>query len=284
MRYSALQCATVRYSALQCGGGVVNSASLFDREWTNSPRWLTSTAPRCGCIRPFQTLSPPLSTNSLSLVKVSEVTLHDLLHMASGIPDFDTANPSRSGPDLDTFRATVYKNPTHNYLEPALLSEPWVATKNLTSVPGQGFHYSSTNFGLLGLILAGQHGVVDYRNLNQSAFLPASLAAVADEIGWAGLGSPREHGVVEGFDRTDYNGQDPTKHPGDLRHFNADSRHFNAHSRHFNAQEESPYGTSTEFLQAGRPLISSGVRRASLRWDTHSGGSPPRSSLWRRGI
>merc|ERR1712159_601247 len=94
---------------------------------------------------------------------VSRVTLRNLLAMQSGIPDFDTANPSRHGPDLDPFRATVYAHPTHDYLEPTLLDEPWVATHNLTSKPGQGFHYSSTNFGLLGLMLAHHAGNADYR-------------------------------------------------------------------------------------------------------------------------
>ena len=146
--------------------------------------------------------------------EVSQVTLHDLLHMASGIPDFDTANPSRTGPDLDPFRATVYKHADHDYLEPDLLSLPWVATKKLESKPGEGFHYSSTNFGLLGLILAGQKGITDYRKLNQSYFIPESLSRmIAKDMGWAATGSPKSHGVVPGFDRTDYNGQNPKKNP-----------------------------------------------------------------------
>merc|ERR1712159_698975 len=54
---------------------------------------------------------------------VNAVTLRNLLAMQSGIPDFDTANPSRTGPDLDPFRAQVYAHPTHDYLEPTLLDE-----------------------------------------------------------------------------------------------------------------------------------------------------------------
>merc|ERR1740117_1534643 len=146
---------------------------------------------------------------------VNKVTIHDLLHMQSGIPDFDTAKPSRTGgPDLDPFRATAYANPSSDFLEPTLMSVPWVATHNLTSTPGTGFHYSSTNFGLLGLILAHHAGVADYRTFNQSSFLPNELAATAADIKWARTGSPRENGVVDGFDRTDYNGQDPKKTGG----------------------------------------------------------------------
>jgi len=137
------------------------------------------------------------------------VTIHNLLHMQSGIPDFDTANPSRTGKDLDTFRATVYKNPSKDFLEPTLMSVPWVATGKLVAKPGTGFHYSSTNFGLLGLILANHAGIADYRLFNQSSFLPSALASVAKNIKWARTGSPRDNGVVDGFDHTDYNGQDP---------------------------------------------------------------------------
>jgi len=144
---------------------------------------------------------------------VNAVTVRNLLAMQSGIPDFDTANPSRSGKDLDSFRATVYAHPTKDYLEPALMSVPWVATHKLTSTPGEGFHYSSTNFGLLGLILAHHAGHADYRDFNQTAFMPASLATTAASVTWASHGSPIDNGVVPGFDRTDYNGQDPKTNP-----------------------------------------------------------------------
>lgn len=140
---------------------------------------------------------------------VEKVTIRNLLHMQSGVPDFDTANPSRSGKDTDAFRATVYANPSKDYLEPALMTVPWVATHNLTSTPGEGFHYSSTNFGLLGLVLSHRAGIADYRDFNQSSFLPDELASSAKSVTWAQRGSPRDLGVVTGYDRTDYNGQDP---------------------------------------------------------------------------
>jgi len=145
---------------------------------------------------------------------VNAVTIRNLLAMQSGIPDFDTANPSRFGPDTDTFRATVYAHPCTDYLETTLMSLPWVATHKLTSKPGQGFHYSSTNFGLLGLILARHAGVTSPPlAFNQSSFLPPQFRSVADEMHWAIRGSPHDNGVVDGYDRTDYNGQDPKKHP-----------------------------------------------------------------------
>lgn len=146
--------------------------------------------------------------------EVADVTIHDLLAMQSGIPDFDTANPDPSKGNPDPFRATVYANPKHDYTVPTLMSEPWVALHQLTSVPGSGFHYSTTNFELLGLILAKFASVADYRKFNQSVFLPDSYANVAKDIAWAVEGSPKDMGVIAGYDRTSYNGQDPNKTGG----------------------------------------------------------------------
>jgi len=140
-------------------------------------------------------------------------TFRNLLSMQSGIPDFDTANPNPHGKDLDPFRATVYANPSEDFLEPGLMTLPWVATHNLTSAVGTGFHYSSTNFGLLGLILAGRENLPDYRDYNQSSFLQGIPKHITG-FEWAQHGSPRDHGVVPGYDRTDYNGQDPNKTGG----------------------------------------------------------------------
>jgi CubicO group peptidase (beta-lactamase class C family) len=139
--------------------------------------------------------------------EVNKVTIRNLLHMQSGIPDFDTATDF--GSLKDPFRATAYANPSKDFMEPFLMSVPWVAKHSLAHTPGQGFQYSSTNFGLLGLILAHHARIADYRDFNQSSFIPPDLAHVAKSILWAQRGSPRDNHVVTGFDRTKYNGQDP---------------------------------------------------------------------------
>jgi len=151
---------------------------------------------------------PDMNFSSLSDLygdEVNKVTIENLLAMQSGIPDFDTANPSRTGPDLDPFRATVYANPNENFSESTLMSLPWVATHNLTSKPGEGFHYSSTNFGILGLISASFYGHAEnYMNYDQSTFISdiPSLQNVKDSIRWAVNGSPKSFDVIPGFDRT----------------------------------------------------------------------------------
>jgi len=120
--------------------------------------------------------------------QVDNVTIRDLLHMESGIPDFDTASPSGHGKPMDPFRATVYAHPAHDFAEPELLSFSWVATKGLNITPGSSFQYSSTNFGLLGLILSQKAGVADYRDFNQSTFIPDDFSHVTKEIAWASVG------------------------------------------------------------------------------------------------
>merc|ERR1719183_2455923 len=114
--------------------------------------------------------------------------------MRSGIKDFDTADPNRKGKDVDPFRATVYSHPSQDFLEPYLLSVPWVALHKLAFEPGTKMDYSTTNFGLLGLVLAHHAGVADYRNFNQSMFIPSKLAEVAKTIQWVSKGSPRDRG------------------------------------------------------------------------------------------
>ena len=90
--------------------------------------------------------------------------------MKSGVPDFDTAKPWPK--PVDPFRATVYENPTKVYGPAELLSEPWVKTGSLDFSPGDcdtkkyGNCYSSTNFVLLGMILASQSGASSWEKFD----------------------------------------------------------------------------------------------------------------------
>merc|ERR1719221_1849477 len=92
---------------------------------------------------------------------VSIVTVRNLISMQSQVPDFDTANPDPSEGNPDPFRAEVYANPHVDYTVPDLISLPWVATGYINaSRVGRGFDYTTTNFELLGLILAYKYGFV----------------------------------------------------------------------------------------------------------------------------
>jgi len=52
---------------------------------------------------------------------------------------------------VDPFRATLYAEPSHTWGPLEILSLPWVYTRNITAGKGG---YSSTNFMLLGMVLA----------------------------------------------------------------------------------------------------------------------------------
>ena len=107
--------------------------------------------------------------------------MRDLISMRSGVPDYDTATPFPV-PPKDAFRATVYKNPTKNYSPSDLLSVPWVHTGSLIDgfIPGTcarkfGNCYSSTNFVLLGLLLADHAGVDTWEQFDQTSLIPPAV-------------------------------------------------------------------------------------------------------------
>ena len=81
--------------------------------------------------------------------------------------------------------------------------------------PGTDSDYSSTNFILLGLILAAQAGV-DWDQFDQFAFRPpaAVRAGLLNHTSWARRGPPAQYTRVRGYDRTCYNGQNASSLPG----------------------------------------------------------------------
>jgi len=135
-----------------------------------------------------------------------------LLNMHSGIPDFDTAKPCSSRDPgcvpTDSLRQELYDNPNHNYSPIELMSLPWVAF-NQTVIPPftyYGTEYSSTNFMLLGMILARAQGWSEWDGLMQADFLPASVRDKYRHLSFGAHGSPSAFSTVHGYDRTAYNG------------------------------------------------------------------------------
>jgi len=144
---------------------------------------------------------------------ITATTLRQLLGMGSGVPDFDTATPCFPGQGSscvpsDPLRKTLYADPGHGYSPTRLMGVPWVRNRwrgPCTHSFGPGmkpFCYSSTNFMLLGLVLAAQAGDSSWSALDQSAYLPESLK---DSLVFAKHGSPKDYTPVHGFDRTSYN-------------------------------------------------------------------------------
>ena len=156
---------------------------------------------------------PPLST--LFGASADAITVEQLATMRSGIPDFDTAK-GHGHQQTDPFRAQVYAAPATEHPPQSLINESWVANGSLLFEPGTDFKYSSTNFAILGLLLASLDGVA-WDALDQAKVfseLPAARRALYKTVTFAQHGSPASVGAVAGYDRTSYNGHDPSARPG----------------------------------------------------------------------
>lgn len=147
------------------------------------------------------------------------ITAEHLATMNSGVPDYDTAKPYPR-PPTDTFRAEVYKTPAREFPPASLINQSWVATGELEFTPGKNKHgmaYSSTNFVLLGLLIAALRGAAAWDDFQQATLfdrLPADRKALYHDTTFASHGAPAKWTTVHGYDRTSYNGADPTKLPG----------------------------------------------------------------------
>ena len=141
----------------------------------------------------------------------SAATIRELLHMTSRVPDFDTATPcSRKDPrcvPTDDLRKTLYAT-LRGFTPVELMAVPWVAHawNPPCAARHQGmapFCYSSTNFMLLGMILAAHFNATTFEALDQAAFLPAALRT---SLKFANDGRPPSaYSPVHGIDRTTYN-------------------------------------------------------------------------------
>jgi CubicO group peptidase (beta-lactamase class C family) len=132
---------------------------------------------------------------------VAGITIGQMLNMTSGIPDFDTAK-GHGSTLTDSLRQELYSNPGKAYTPAELMSVPWVAGKYKPCHDvGPHYHkcYSSTNFMILGLLLANRTGWSDF---SQASFLPPSLRT---KLHFAVSGAPHDYTPVHGYDRTAYN-------------------------------------------------------------------------------
>jgi len=132
---------------------------------------------------------------------ITNVTVRQLATMHSPIPDFDTAVPG--GLPVDPLRKQLYKSPHKSWSPIELMRAPWMATllgeeTNFTT----DFTYSSTNFLLLGLVLAARSGAESWEEFDQGSVLPLQLR---HQFQFATTGAPGDYTRVHGYDRTAYN-------------------------------------------------------------------------------
>lgn len=146
--------------------------------------------------------------------EVRKITVEDLLGMKSGVPDYDTATPSRgNSTPTDSFRADCYAHPSRAFSPQALISVPWARTGALLFRPGHCPRYkyyncySSTNYVLLGLLLASHAGADSWEEYAQASGLRPAVADFAN-LSFAVAGPPAAWTPVVGYDETHYNGND----------------------------------------------------------------------------
>jgi len=101
------------------------------------------------------------------------ITIRQLLNHTSGLGDFSNG-PDTDGSGLPDFKDLVLNEPDTLWDVDAVLA--W-ATENIspTSVPGDGFHYSDTNFQLLGLIIENASGLSLHEAYRQFVFEPLGM-------------------------------------------------------------------------------------------------------------
>lgn len=139
------------------------------------------------------------------------ITIEDLLGMKSGLPDYDTASPWGGEGPTDVLRKAAYANPGKDFGPAEMLNLPWVHTGKLLFAPGKCdtmkyFNcYSSTNFVLLGMILAGQAKVSNWDTFDQEAILNDVASDFTTPFEYALHGAPFKWTPVVGYDNTSYN-------------------------------------------------------------------------------
>lgn len=106
--------------------------------------------------------------------RMHNVTVRHLLHMTSGISDFDSATTRYSqlkhpslDPDIDDYLG--------EFLEAAQTERKHNHEDVFSCDPGACGEYSSTNYFILGLMLAQLSGAKHWMEYDQSAFLPAGV-------------------------------------------------------------------------------------------------------------
>jgi CubicO group peptidase (beta-lactamase class C family) len=222
-------------------------------------------------IRKMKASDPSQNFSSLADLwgpEVADVKVIDLLGMTSGVPDYDTASPSGRGHG-DTFRADAYAHPNRSYSPAQLVSVPWCATGKLLFPPGRcdrlryGNCYSSTNFVLLGLLLANHADASSWTTYDQKLALATIAHDFKSPLKFAVQGSPADFTDVHGYDVTTYNNNtgaiDITGVSGVFGGWTASDFVATAHDAATLAQEL--YGN---FALVSKPLVAEMYARSDL--------------------
>jgi CubicO group peptidase (beta-lactamase class C family) len=121
--------------------------------------------------------------------QVREVTVRQLLNMRSGIPDFDDG----------ASRHYQLEHPEQDLGPVRNIGFVPKSTENNSLAPDVGGQYSSTNYELLGLILAQQAQASSWDTYNQSMSIPANLQQEMKHTKFGVHGTCEHYGTVHGL-------------------------------------------------------------------------------------
>eukprot|EP01060_Flectonema_neradi_P015671 TRINITY_DN22317_c0_g1_i1.p1 TRINITY_DN22317_c0_g1~~TRINITY_DN22317_c0_g1_i1.p1 ORF type:complete len:425 (+),score=89.66 TRINITY_DN22317_c0_g1_i1:46-1320(+) len=138
---------------------------------------------------------------------INEVTVRQLLHMTSGVPDYDTTwLPG------DPWRIRQYNNPLHDYGPIEIITDQ---SMNVPGVfpPGTKQYYSCTGYILLGLLLAELSGAETWQDFRQREVIPTFNDIIDDGVNisnivFADSGPCSKYTRVHGYDEVQVKGFD----------------------------------------------------------------------------
>ena len=147
----------------------------------------------------------------------ANITADHLARMRAGLEDWDTAEfhgPVFAGPDR--LRAQAYLHNDREITVAQILNNTRARPMRFSA--GEQYMYSSTNYVLMGLLLANLTNHTsweDYLQISLLSILPSAASAEYDSLTFARHGAPMsDYTAVHGEDRTSFNGQSSSARPG----------------------------------------------------------------------
>lgn len=123
----------------------------------------------------------------------SRITLYHLLHMTSGLPDYDT-----SWDRGDPWRFMQYRHAHHDYTPLEILDK---VNGTMMFEPGEAQFYTSTGYVVLGLALAEHYGAKTWDKFDQGSVIPQHLRREMPHVRFALKGPCSKYTQEHGYDR-----------------------------------------------------------------------------------
>lgn len=116
---------------------------------------------------------------------ISDLTLHHLLNHTSGLPDYFEDRPITG----ENMMQNIFKEP-NRYWRPVELVEFTKANFSGHFEPGEGYHYTDTEYVLLGLIIEKVSGMPLHKYFQEKIFGPMSMQLTSMNLRSEPAGKP----------------------------------------------------------------------------------------------